>query len=689
MRSSSTDPEGPDKLEQTLSAYHRTGAWESTGSFTISLDKAEEKLTQHQLPEPRAYVLNLVAAAVQGRASRFEVTLAPGRCDISFNGRAFSRAELNSLLQELLSPSDRRLQELAVALYATRALPGVQATFESWSDLGGLRYKVGEQIEETTANASPLVNRLTATEPSGIPSRLGAMLRKPVEHCLLEQQAQHAPLALTINGERISRSLALEQKSKTLLASLHLRLPNNSRLPTQTPHSQWHPHATFRSVEPIDEWEAVLCFDGEGTAHDFLFILNGVTFPRRSVEFAGRFVRGAVTASHLSKDLSHGDIVQDSLWNKMVTQVIEVSDDLIVRRLKDRLLVPDEASEKLAQWLPELEARLKRRGDQQGLKAIRQWLSEFEFRRNLDNDRRWKELLNAYQELGEGSEKEHYRDRLTHLHLTSIHLAVGARDFHRASQYSGRVCLLWTSIDPSSYRDFFQLWRLSSALCGQTIDHSVDDEVESELLRLQGSPDSALSRAKLASQRGLISLALEDFPSAQQQLRHALTSEPDDLETNLALIHGLLWAPGAQSSTRKEALARLEGLLEQSDPLWRAHHLESLTQAASGITEFPVWLRFRSRLSLTQEAFPSGKPFLKELDSHLERLSRSPTALPTITGLLLKMERTLSNPDHQAVVRARAVAGFRKRGYWREADYLVVRGRLTRRLDQLVQALSP
>ena len=63
-----------DDLDSLLGEMATSGSADSQGAFTISWTRAKEQLAQFALPEPRRYVLNLVASAVASGATFIEVT---------------------------------------------------------------------------------------------------------------------------------------------------------------------------------------------------------------------------------------------------------------------------------------------------------------------------------------------------------------------------------------------------------------------------------------------------------------------------------------------------------------------------------------------------------------------------------------------------------------------------------------
>ncbi|MBI3925438.1 MAG: hypothetical protein HY319_07865 [Armatimonadetes bacterium] len=108
-----------------------------SGTFTLAMEKAREKLQRFQLPNPRYYILQIVQALIASGATRIEVNhqtdlstemigLGGYTLSMQFDGPGYRADELKSLYDYLfISGRDRtrdRLRELALGIVSLQAL---------------------------------------------------------------------------------------------------------------------------------------------------------------------------------------------------------------------------------------------------------------------------------------------------------------------------------------------------------------------------------------------------------------------------------------------------------------------------------------------------------------------------------------------------------------------------------------
>ena len=139
-------------LNTVLAELKRTGQTESSGVFTITPEKALEKLRRFALPEPRLYVLNLLASAVIGEATRFDVRLESSKAVFEDDGSPIDAGQFKGLWNQLLNPTDLRVYELAVALNALRTLGPTELVVESWSGESGWTLLIEDESLEISEN---------------------------------------------------------------------------------------------------------------------------------------------------------------------------------------------------------------------------------------------------------------------------------------------------------------------------------------------------------------------------------------------------------------------------------------------------------------------------------------------------------------------------------------------------------
>jgi hypothetical protein len=108
-----------DPIEAYLSQQSDAGQRDSEGTFTISAERALDKLATHQLPRTSAWILKMVQAGVVAGASGMWVSHGVRSCEVRFKGGEFGRLdEIRAAWIEPTPISHRAQSHLAVALRA-------------------------------------------------------------------------------------------------------------------------------------------------------------------------------------------------------------------------------------------------------------------------------------------------------------------------------------------------------------------------------------------------------------------------------------------------------------------------------------------------------------------------------------------------------------------------------------------
>lgn len=111
---------GLDPIEAYLSQQSDAGRRDSEGSFTISAEKALDKLATHQLPRSSAWILKMVQAGVTAGASGLWVSQGARSCKLRFKGGDFgSLEEIREAWIESLPIKRQVHRHLSIALRAT------------------------------------------------------------------------------------------------------------------------------------------------------------------------------------------------------------------------------------------------------------------------------------------------------------------------------------------------------------------------------------------------------------------------------------------------------------------------------------------------------------------------------------------------------------------------------------------
>ncbi|MCA9793023.1 MAG: hypothetical protein KC910_14545, partial [Candidatus Eremiobacteraeota bacterium] len=83
-----------DGVERLLGELGATGRLDSSGVFRVDLVRAHQLLPKFALASPEEYILRLLAAAVEARASRFSLRLEAGALCLSWDGDPLEEEDL-------------------------------------------------------------------------------------------------------------------------------------------------------------------------------------------------------------------------------------------------------------------------------------------------------------------------------------------------------------------------------------------------------------------------------------------------------------------------------------------------------------------------------------------------------------------------------------------------------------------
>ena len=278
---------------------------ESTGVFTLSGEKSEEKLRQFRLPDRRLYVLNAVAALVALKASSAEVRCDSDDFELSAQIDDFPEGSLTDLMARILHEgAPPGLRELGLAYYGAQALKPAFIRLETPDQLlewpgdrlsphsgpPGLRLHVHERV--TARTALKFIARVTGQ--TRLDSEEDALKR----HCNL------IPIPFRLNGQPLARPIVTVEGQKK-----KLMLPE--RMPLD------HPLARLGLNSVVAPFPALLAQGGR-LAPYLVMVVHGVNF-RLSTEALGpKDVRAIVYADHLRKDLSQVSLVQNDDFRQVI-----------------------------------------------------------------------------------------------------------------------------------------------------------------------------------------------------------------------------------------------------------------------------------------------------------------------------------------------------------------------------------
>ena len=336
------------ELNTMLAELAEDGSLDSTGVFTLSLERADEKLAAYRLANPGLFVLNLLAAAVTGGATAFSVETNETTTSFRFDSKlSYSDDQLEGIFAYILKPSaPAHLRELALALHGARALPDSPVINLQVNSTGSSRELTmqgesistgpGTLIDPGSEGAPGVVLRITYAARGGWAALFSR--RHDRSHEVLQQLfhfCRYAPLRLSYNGQPQGLDVVLGGSNDSNIFAWRL-VPGQQALRLGTIRQGTRQGEYPRRHEPQVPTAVPSTFViGLGTpkvASDtgLLLVSRGVVF-RRPIEVLGFPVACAVvTADHLEKNLSQSDLVEGAEYEALLEAVRSEVRDLVL-----------------------------------------------------------------------------------------------------------------------------------------------------------------------------------------------------------------------------------------------------------------------------------------------------------------------------------------------------------------------
>ncbi|MCA9778817.1 MAG: hypothetical protein KC800_18945, partial [Candidatus Eremiobacteraeota bacterium] len=324
-------PASSEGLNHFLESMAAGGAHDSQGQFTLSLEKAADKLKKFQLSDPNLFMLNLVAAAWLGGAGRFSVVCEGQSVEVEFDGRLVSPAELDSLFYS----DDPFLKELVVAITAARSLNPDSLQFES----GGFLEWTGET--PLFGTAASRVNTFRFVYRGGLnqDSRSKSYWVQPWEKPL-RASCLYCLVPVYLNHRRINSPSLHVQVPAFALDHPEFKLPHLTRVGDK--------HCPIARFESPGRFSAVVGDQTSSWAEEWSFVVRGITFSRPATRVAGLRLGGVVVTDLLKKNISHSDIVEDEAFRQLVGYL----EESILRFVWEKLSFIRLPQHKVTHWLP-------------------------------------------------------------------------------------------------------------------------------------------------------------------------------------------------------------------------------------------------------------------------------------------------------------------------------------------------
>ncbi len=686
MPESQEDACPKSELSELLEAMQTSGATDSSGAFTVSSEKAREKLSQFALPNPRLYVRNLIASAVVGGATRIEFRISGAWMRLEYDGEPLAYEQLEGLWGQLLNPANARLYELAVAMNAARSLGPVELSVESWSGAAGCRLDVvGDGLrvsvlEQPGWERAVQGNMVTVREPA---------FKKPVrwafgspELNIVRGLSHFGPALVRLNDRALNREVEIGQ-SPTSAAWLHLA-PDKACLKAQPPRAEWAPDCLVveRKLNP-EPFEAVLTLGQQNEG--LTFIVNGVAFSRPPIVLGSPFFFGVVVSNGLRKNLSHTDLAEDEHYTELIEQLRAEADLLTIQRMEDPRPIPAQLVPLVLEYAPQIELRLRERGWHEALKALARWVTLTRFLGDLLSDRLWRSMLAELRELGDTAPGKAQERRLVNGLKEAGIAQFKLGQTHLCVRHWERIVEIGESRKAAWLEEEGEVLLALRALCGMAVDPEKcrTPERRAALWRMMGRPGEALEACSCSQSRAEVLLALGQASEAESLLREIPEAEVGARAAE-TLSDLLAFATPGRRLRRQEAFAWRERALQlraRQFAAFGAFGLEDLAMLARSSMPMYRWIHYRLQASSAQLPDSMAEVF-KMLEQGRVLLRKQELGALRIKTALLAAEARFT-PAHPflEVARARAAHLLRERGLWKEADDQLGRGQLIANLQ--------
>lgn len=676
-----------EELKNLLEQFQSSGRADSSGVFTVAAHKAQEKLSQFQLAQREDYIKNLVAAAVLGGATSMEVRLFASGSATWFDGEIYEEGHLDTLLLQLLNPSNQALVELAIAVNSLRRGYNTVLALSSIQENGrGLKLKVrGDNyaIESVEFGRPGILFEFSHDFEIGrffVGWRGGH-----AEHTLLRKSCCHAPLHLTVNEKSVQSPITVG-KSQECLAWLQVGIPAGPCPPTE-PSTEWARACLKIKEEPVaQEFGCVLALSPEPEAQrEGLDLLNnGVHFQRGRHLLVTPFAHGILWGP-LDKNVSHSDLAENEKYRRLLEWGHSTADWLTLRRLESPIPIPQSYLPVLITEAPKLADRFRRNGDVNSADAVKAWVAETQFLLHLKDEHRWKALLGALAEIRDPELLAARRLRLSNALLQNLEMSLQSSNYSECQP----LCQKLGVLDPQNNGELSRsLFVAIAAVCGRESEEyqGLEPTLKANLLRLEGRQSEALALLTNPLDRGQVFLALEEAGEARDHLREAGTETAESTE---ALSDCLAFSPGRTGEDGLEALElrkQATAMREMAGIPWGGLLQHDLARLARSVASLPTWVKYRAHAS-----WAGGNPsetaqgVENQIEAAIDKLHRKPTAVIQLQSALLHAEK-LFPLDHLylAAVRSKIVHALRRAGRWKDADSVLARAWL---LDYLLQTV--
>lgn len=326
-------------LESILDDLQRQGAKDSSGRFTLDPSQALPKLKLFRLPDPHAYILKLLQAAVRGGASAFHLHSGTSQVQVSMEGVAFPLDRLPTIFLELLEETRSgapALEHLAVGLHSCLGTRAQSISLAYWNGRRGLRMQwrvSGQTVEDWHHQGAPVCRlvleraredlwREVKEKLHGRPALsmfFGGSAAYDNEQRLLHGTGDLAPLAITINGRELQHSVFSFRSFQGFWPSRQLFRREYCFARGDAPGFRlppWGQAALSLGRCPSHCYGAYAATLSRQGAHHFFMLRDGVVLRRMQLETREAAYLLVLDGHQLSTDLTTLQFVEDDRFRE-------------------------------------------------------------------------------------------------------------------------------------------------------------------------------------------------------------------------------------------------------------------------------------------------------------------------------------------------------------------------------------
>jgi hypothetical protein len=294
-------------VDSFIEQMKQEGYPDSEGAFSLSGEKSHWKMAQYRLANRSDYPMHVLAAAVAGGASRFKLERDEQSTFFAFDGEHYFSEDFEALSDPAL-PRSARLAELEIALSAASGHSTVRFAAEGRNVRRELQVVVGEVTVHEIEISHEHKNTF--------------LVETPIDDADLErfiEMARFAPLDLTVDGEKVNECLDFGAEGGLVRGVWEVKgaepLSTGAYKPSETcfcscRESTQGPSLLLCLVEP--RWAGY---------EDVLLLSRGVVKASESKFFGFPMITGAVTTSHLQRDLSAQNVVQNQEYKDFLAWI--------------------------------------------------------------------------------------------------------------------------------------------------------------------------------------------------------------------------------------------------------------------------------------------------------------------------------------------------------------------------------